>query len=194
MNDSLPTARYRDKQASKVEDDLGRHLKVLRNRCGLTIRKLAEQARITPAVISSIERGKSSPTLATLQNIVNALGLDMATFFNGTASHHDGPVFLREHMKVLTGPERTYTVIFPKVKEIKFEMLDETFMSGKPLPPFSVFQSDIAGYIISGTLALEIRDQPTRTLRVGDAFYVPRGVEHRGYALGEDSARAITLW
>lgn len=194
MEVPLSIETSRTEAQTKVEDNLGHHLKVLRHRCGLTIRKLAEQARVAPAVISSIERSKSSPTVATLQNIVNALGLDMATFFNGACGQQEGPVFLREYMKVVSGPARTCTVIFPKVEEIEFEMLDETFTPGKPLPPFSVFQSDVAGYVISGSLILEVKDQAKRTLRIGDAFYIPKGMEHRGYATGDELARAITVW
>jgi transcriptional regulator with XRE-family HTH domain len=189
---SIETSRMQPR--TEVEDNLGHHLKVYRNRCGLTIRDLAEKARVSPAVISSIERGKSSPTVATLQNIVEALGLNMATFFNGSIGQQEGPVYLREHMKVLSGADRSCTVIFPKTKEIRFEMLDEILMPGKPSPPFSVFQADVAGYLISGELALELRDQPKRILRVGDAFYIPKGVEHRGYSVGEESARVITVW
>lgn len=194
MKETTPIETSRIQSRTEVEDNLGHHLKVHRNRCGLTIRNLADKANVSPAVISSIERGKSSPTVATLQNIVEALGLNMATFFNGSIGHQDGPVYLRERMKVVSGADRSCTVIFPKTKEIRFEMLDETLMPGKPLPPFSVFQADVAGYIISGELALELRDQPRRVLRIGDAFYIPKGVEHRGYSMGEESARVITVW
>jgi len=181
-------------KALKVEDDIGYHIRVLRKRCGLTIRKLAEMSKVTPAVISCIERSKSSPNVATLQNIINALGLDMATFFNGSAGEQKGPIYQREHMQVVSDSARTCTVIFPKRNEIKFEMLDEIIHPVKSLPPFSSFHNDIAGYVVSGSLEFEIKDQKKKILRTGDAFYIPEGMEHRGYVIGDEPSRVITVW
>ena len=178
----------------KVEDNLGYHIRVLRKRCGLTIRKLAGMAKVTPAVISCIECSKSSPNLVTLQNIINALGLDMASFFNGAAGEQEGPIYQREHMQVVSDSARTCTVIFPKRKEIKFEMLDEIISSVDKTPPFSTFHNDIAGYVVSGSLEFEIKDQKKKILRTGDAFYIPEGMEHRGYVIGDEPSRVITVW
>jgi len=181
-------------KTTKVEDNIGYHIRVLRKRCGLTIRKLAEMAKVTPAVISCIERSKSSPNLVTLQNIINALGLDMATFFNGAVGEQEGPLYQREHMQVVSDAVRTCTVIFPKRKEIKFEMLDEIISPVNKTPPFSSFHNDIAGYIVSGSLEFEIKDKKKKILRTGDAFYIPEGIEHRGYVIGDEPSRVITVW
>ncbi len=43
-----------------------------------------------------------------------------------------------------------------------------------------------------GALILEIQGEDPRTLRPGDAFYVPVGVAHRGYAAEGDAVRLIT--
>ncbi len=178
----------------KVEDNIGYHIRALRKRCGLTIRKLADMAKVTPAVISCIERGKSSPNVATLQNIVNALDLDMASFFNGAGGEQEGPIYQREHMQVISDQDRTLTVIFPKRKEVKFEMMDEIIHPVNTMPPFSSFHNDIAGYIVSGNLEFEIKDKKKKLLRTGDAFYIPAGLEHRGYVVGDEPSRVITVW
>ena len=62
------------------------------------------------------------------------------------------------------------------------------------MPPFSSFQNDIAGYIISGSLELEIKGEKKKILRTGDAFYIPTGLEHRGYVIGDEPSRVITVW
>jgi len=97
-------------------------------------------------------------------------------------------------MKVVSDSARTCTVIFPKRKQIKFEVLDEIMHPVKSYPPFSSFQSDIAGYVISGSLELEIKGSNKKVLRTGDAFYIPKETEHRGYVAGEESARVINIW
>ena len=56
---------------------------ILRTGDRLSIRKRAEIAKVTPGIISSVERGKTSPSMAALQKTLSALDSDLATFFSG---------------------------------------------------------------------------------------------------------------
>lgn len=59
---------------------VSRRLKTLRGRRGLTLRDLAEASDLSVNTISLIERGKSSPTIATLHKLATALGVSVADF------------------------------------------------------------------------------------------------------------------
>ncbi|MCC6127167.1 MAG: helix-turn-helix domain-containing protein [Pirellulales bacterium] len=167
---------------------------MLRKRSGLSIRQLAGLAGVTPGIISCIERGKNSPSIATLQKILSALGTDLASFFAQEKERREGPIFLREHMQAISDGIRTYTIVFRKKPGIGVEMFDETLGPAKRRPPFETLKCDVAGYLLSGSLALEIKKQPKRILRPGDAFYIPKGIEHRGFAAEDEPVRLITVY
>lgn len=60
---------------------LGQRLRHLRREQNLTQLDLARQVGITNGQISTIERGVSSPSIATLHRISQVLGVPMSTFF-----------------------------------------------------------------------------------------------------------------
>lgn len=177
----------------RIDENLGVRVRLLRQRCGMSIRQLAERAGVTPGIISCMERGKNSPSISTLSKVLAALDSDLQAFFGGNGDAPQGPAYLREHMKSIADQERSYTIIFPKRSDIKMEMLDEHLNPVQELPPLETLECDVAGYVISGQLRLELPNEPPSTLRPGDAFYVPRGTEHRGYAWGETPAHLITV-
>jgi transcriptional regulator with XRE-family HTH domain len=177
-----------------IDLELAQRVQTLRNRCGLSIRQLAGLAGVTPGIVSCIERGKTSPSITTLQKILTALGTDLATFFAAGRKEEPGPVFLRQQMRTLTDGDRSYTIIFPKRRGVSVEMFDEHIYPGKRRPPFEKLKCDVAGYVVSGTLSLEIKPQDKQTLRPGDAFYIPKGQEHRGFSTDDGPVRLVTVY
>lgn len=179
---------------AKKQENVGPQIQFLRRRANLSIRQLAALAGVTAGMISCIERGKSSPSLGMLRKILTALGTDMGTFFGAGEGKQDGPVFLREGMQVVTDNERRYTMVFPRQKGVEVQMLDEQFSPGQRKPPFEKLTCTVAGYVVTGSLCLEIKGQPVKSLRAGDAFYIPPGIEHRGYVNKDAAARVITVY
>jgi transcriptional regulator with XRE-family HTH domain len=61
--------------------DVGARLRALRDRRGLSLRSLAEVSNLSPNTISLIERGVSSPSVATLHRLAIGLGVPITSFF-----------------------------------------------------------------------------------------------------------------
>ena len=61
--------------------DIGRKLKQLRIRNDLTLEELASRSELTKGFLSQVERNLTSPSVSTLEDILEALGTDLATFF-----------------------------------------------------------------------------------------------------------------
>lgn len=61
--------------------EIGKNIVQLRKKHGLSQRELAERAGITHSAISSIENGKVSPSVSSLQKIVNVFSLSLSEFF-----------------------------------------------------------------------------------------------------------------
>jgi transcriptional regulator with XRE-family HTH domain len=159
----------------------------------MSIRQLAERAQVTPGVISCIERGKNSPSIATLHKILTAMGSDLAAFFSGGNTRQEGPFFRRERMQAVGDGHRQYTIVFTNADGVKVEVFDETIYPADGMPELEKLECHMCGYVLSGSVVLEIGDRPAEALRPGDAFFVARNEIHRGYAVGEEPARLITV-
>jgi transcriptional regulator with XRE-family HTH domain len=60
---------------------VGRKLRELRNRKGLSLRALADRSGLNVNTLSLVENGKSSPSVSTLQQLAFALEVPIASFF-----------------------------------------------------------------------------------------------------------------
>ena len=61
--------------------DLGKKIKRMRNQKGLTQEELADRCELTKGYISQLENNLNSPSIATLTDILSALGSNLAEFF-----------------------------------------------------------------------------------------------------------------
>ena len=50
------------------------------------------------------------------------------------------------------------------------------------------------GYVLEGTLVLEVEGQPPVTLKAGDVFFVPAGVVHDGRNVGSGPAKVLATY
>ena len=50
------------------------------------------------------------------------------------------------------------------------------------------------GYVLEGTLQLEVAGQPPRTLNAGEVFFVPAGVVHDGKNIGSGPAKVLATY
>ena len=178
---------------SKFTKDIGKRLQQLRNHADISIRKLAQLSGVTAGTISSIERDKHSPNIATLEKLLNCLETDLGEFFGDQKLEPEAVVVLHKDMQSATYSNSTTKILFPLREDIRVVILDETFNVPKRREQFVTDDVDMAGYIISGKIMLEVKGQPKRTLEAGDAFYIPRTVQRRGQAVDGD-ARVILVF
>ena len=74
------TATSRDKL---LEEAIGREVKGFREKLGLTISELANAAAMSAGMLSKIENGATSPSLASLQALGKALQVPVTALFRG---------------------------------------------------------------------------------------------------------------
>ena len=68
-------------EAKEAAMDIGLKLKELRILKGLTQEELADRAELSKGFISQVERNLTSPSIATLMDILQCLGASTADFF-----------------------------------------------------------------------------------------------------------------
>jgi transcriptional regulator with XRE-family HTH domain len=174
--------------------EIGKSLRALRAESGIGLRELCRLADLSPAALSAIETGRSSPTLATLHRVLKAMGRDFAGFF-GTAASDDSPAFASSEMARINDGRRDCIFAFPRRAGIRFAMAKESFPAREKRSEWEVHDCDLGAIVISGgPLSLEIEGQKPVTLLEGDAFYIKAGLKHRARNLGDSTVRLITTY
>ncbi|RLA11261.1 MAG: MerR family transcriptional regulator, partial [Gammaproteobacteria bacterium] len=78
-SDSTPE----DTSVKALEVAIGRQVRALRKRLNMTVANLAKQAQLSSGMLSKIENGLTSPSLATLNALANALHVPVTSLFRG---------------------------------------------------------------------------------------------------------------
>ena len=62
--------------------DIGAKIRLLRIKNQLTLEELANRSELTKGFLSQVERNLTSPSIATLEDILEALGTSLGEFFS----------------------------------------------------------------------------------------------------------------
>ena len=81
--------------------DIGQKIRQLRTQNNLTLEELASRSELTKGFLSQVERNLTSPSVSTLEDILEALGTDLASFFKD--SKENKVVFKKEDYFVDAG-------------------------------------------------------------------------------------------
>src|SRR3954452_10177243 len=73
----------RDRPEKVLEVAIGREVRAVRKKLGITVADLAASTGISLGMLSKIENGITSPSLTTLQALSRALGVPLSSFFRG---------------------------------------------------------------------------------------------------------------
>ena len=72
-----------------LEIAIGKQVRSSRKRLNLTVAALAKQAQLSTGMLSKIENGQTSPSLATLTSLANALQIPVTSLFRGYEEQRD---------------------------------------------------------------------------------------------------------
>jgi transcriptional regulator with XRE-family HTH domain len=89
------------RQLPSLEETVGAAIRELRQKHGLTIAQVSEQAAISRGMLSKIENGQTSAGMDTLARIARALGVSMSMLF----SRYDATAAAAQHIKKGAGME-----------------------------------------------------------------------------------------
>jgi transcriptional regulator with XRE-family HTH domain len=172
--------------------EIGSKIKRLRVRLGLTQEELAARTELTKGFISQLERDITSPSIATLMDILEALGTNVSEFFSDRED--DGVMtYAADDMFIKADEETGVTIrwLVTNAQRNALEPILVTLAPGASTEPDDPHEGEEFGYVLSGVITL-VSGEQKRKVRRGDAFYFrPTGVH---YLINTGKSEGKVLW
>ena len=149
--------------------DIGNKLKQLRILKGLTQEELADRAELSKGYISQLERDLTSPSIATLMDILQCLGTSIGEFFN--EEPEEQVVFGKSDYfeKVDAESGCSVTWIIPTAQKNRMEPILLTLEPGGSTCPDTPHEGEEFGYILSGSVSIHLGGRVHRAKK-GESF------------------------
>ena len=168
--------------------DIGRKIKELRIANGLTQSELASRAELSKGFISQIEANHTSPSISTLEDILQCLGVTVSEFFSDRGDEQI--VFGADDYFEKIDEELGNRIdwIIPNAQKNEMEPILMTLEANGSTSPDNPHEGEEFGYIIKGqiTLHLGAKKYPVKK---GEAFYF--GADRPHYITSKTGAQFI---
>lgn len=170
--------------------DIGGKIKSIRLQLGLTQEELANRAELTKGFISLLERDLTSPSIATLIDILSCLGTTPKEFFDEASPdkvvYTANDVFEKDDEKNGSTVRWLITSAQKNAMEPIMLTLQPKGTSGTDNP----HEGEEFGYVISGRLLLRVGSD-RYSLKTGDSFYFEAKEPHELKNTGSSTARVL---
>ena len=170
--------------------DIGDKIKRLRLKLGLTQEELAARTELSKGFISQLERNLTSPSIATLTDILEALGSDLSDFFSEASPAK--VVFAAEDMFVKEDEEAGHAIewLVPNAQKNQLEPILVTLAPGGASQPQDPHEGEEFGYILAGSIFLFLGERKMR-VRKGESFCFQPSSVHYIRNAGKSEAKVI---
>lgn len=157
--------------------DIGAKVKELRTLKGLTQEELADRAELSKGFISQLERDLTSPSIATLMDILQCLGTTLGEFFNETAEEQI--VFGKQDYfeKYDTELKNEIKWIIPNAQKNVMEPIMLTLEPGGSTYPDNPHEGEEFGYVLQGGISIHIGSKIYKAKK-GESFYFTPDKKH----------------
>ena len=148
--------------------DIGAKIKRIRLSNQLTLEELANRSELTKGFLSQLERDLTSPSVATLENILEALGTNLKDFFS---------------------EDEDEQIVFSK--DDFFENIQDELKKGKKSMEIDPHDGEEFGYVIHGKITLMNGDEEYE-VKKGETFYLKGNLPH--YIVNKHDTLAKVIW
>ena len=183
---------------------IGTKLKQIRLEKRLTLQQLADKASVSVGLLSQIERGISTSTIANIQKIVKALNISFATLFddeqttetsmattpNGRQKGRISVVRDRARKKLVM-PSGGFMELLAPVHNHKMEFILIRYPVGTRVKTPFVHEGEECGLVLEGRLKVILGDQEI-ILEAGDSIYFDSTIPHKWENAGDTEVKFIS--
>ncbi|WP_223066083.1 helix-turn-helix domain-containing protein [Paenibacillus caui] len=168
--------------------DIGSTIRAIRKRKNITIVQICEETGLSQGFMSQVENNKTSPSIATLENIAKALKVPLAYLL----------LKREERMKIVRKEDRTVTT--SGMENLKVEHLSSTKnvrMRIVEFPPGAstgetphAHEGEEVHFVIQGTVYAE-QGEDSAEFKEGDSFSWNACTPHLVKNIGEETALVL---
>ena len=171
---------------------IGDKLKRLRLRTHLTQEELAIRCDLSKGFISQIENDQSSPSIATLVDILECMGTTPAEFFREGAAQPT-VCYRQDDAYTVDDDERMnrITWIIPDAQKNDMEPILLTLHPGGKSEAYGPHAGEVFGYVLSGAATL-YRGDDSWKVKKGDSIYYAASRPY--YLENHGKSEARILW
>ena len=134
--------------------DIGSKIKRLRLQLNLSQAELADRCELTKGYISQLENDVTSPSIATLMDILDALGTDLADFFK--KEDDERIVFSAEDFIEKREDGMLLKWIIPNAQKNEMEPVMVELMAGASTSLDFPHDGEEFGYVLEGRVRIEL--------------------------------------
>ena len=169
--------------------ELGTKIKRMRLQDNLTQEELADRCELTKGYISQLENELTSPSITTLEDILNALGTTFADFFKD--EKEEKVVFTEAEFIEKVADTHKIEWLVPNAQKNEMEPIRVTVEPHTTLEEDVPHEGEEFGYVISGRVWLHI-GQAAYCVKKGEVFYFTSDKPHR--LENRTNEKAVVLW
>lgn len=171
--------------------DIGAKLRRLRLSHNLTQEELADRAELSKGFISQVENNLTSPSIATLTDLLECLGSSLTAFFSDAAREKlvfaKDDLFTKEDEQTLRGQ---ITWLVPNAQKNQMEPMLVTLNQGGQTQVIPPHDGEEFGYVLAGSIELVTGDRRFR-VRAGESFCLHPKEPHHVINRARRAARFI---
>ena len=169
--------------------DIGTKIKQLRLANDLTLEELASRSELTKGFLSQVERNLTSPSISSLEDILEALGTNLASFFKEEGKEQ--VVFGKEDFFVSEQEGYTIEWIVPNAQKNEMEPILLTLEGNGISLTIDTHRGQEFGYVLKGEICL-VMGKETYRLKAKETFYLNAAPSH--YLKNPSRKEAKVLW
>lgn len=171
--------------------NIGQKIKEMRIQKSLTQEELADRAELSKGFISQLERDLTSPSIATLVDILQCLGTNLEEFFSDTTAEQ--VVFKKTDYfeKYDADLKNLVKWIIPNAQKNMMEPILLKLDPGGSTYPDNPHEGEEFGFVLSGSIILHIGNRPFKAKK-GESFYFTANKQH--YITASNKTGATLLW
>lgn len=190
------TASASDSAAQVSAPAVGPRMRALREAMGLSLRDLAERSGVSAPMLSQVERGETSPTLAVAAKIAAGLELTLSQLLRLDEGSHVAVSRAESRRHSERGGHRFEELTPPlpgQRADVSLHTLEPgATTGGREDPPMHEPGSRETAVVLAGTLALVV-DGSRHELGAGDAVTFDADLRHHFENEGEEPTRFLAV-
>ena len=169
--------------------ELGARLRDMRQRKNLTQEELADRCELTKGYISQLENDLTSPSIATLCDLLNALGSNLSDFFHEDTE--EKIVFTQEEFIEKQSDGMLFNWVIPNAQKNMMEPVLVELEAGAATQVDFPHEGEEFGFVLEGRIAV-VKAEKSHPAKKGESFYFTADKEH--YITNTGKSKAKFLW